>query len=800
MPGNVAEWVYPECSMGSKKMKIGILTFFGQNYGAVLQAYALRQVIRETTGNDVEVINFRMREALERGKTKLSSVGNGDSPEAAFARERYEMFEDESKRLLRLSSDHLYSDSIDDFAQFVAGKYDVIIVGSDEVWVVDKYKVFPTPFWLPIDLDCRMLSYAVSSRSDMTKCPPELLSKIGRCLSGFSYLGVRDVVTKEMAEQLTGREVHLNCDPTFAYRFHINKELGKWLLKIRFKITGKRKCIGLATENGWLINSVTEKFSQVFDFVSLYNYSCQLQCNTVLTPLEWIQAIAGCDGIITTFFHGTVFALKGNVPFISFEERQISDDRFSKIYDLLSRHGLEDHYHRLTNIEEQSLREIGTFLADVLAGKTENDFDSICKSESERFLPFLAELPDVRPNHQIIYRKEDCCGCGACVDACHQRAIKLKSDDRGFWYPVVDAGACLECGLCKEACSFQRDKKGIGFLANLGKPLELYGVKHKDEEIRAKSRSGGIFTALTDEILDGGGSVYGASFTKEFSVKHTRATTKDERDKFRGSKYVQSAMGDIFEQIRVDLKNGRNVAFSGTPCQVAAVRKDLENEDDKGLYFIDVMCLGVPSPMVWKDYLLYLKDEHGGNIEAFNFRDKKFGWNSHRETFVINGKQYDSDAYAFLFSSQNIMRPSCHDCPYKSSIRVGDITIADFWHIDKAISGFDDDKGVSLVIVNTEKGQALFEKCKDKVDWKSTTLNDCMQNSMRFSYPEPRGVDDFWEEYRKTGMSGCIQRRMQQIKEENRYRNEQEKRLRRLQWKNGIKRVLGKIWRTAFGD
>ena len=359
-------------------MRIGILTFHSaHNYGAILQAYALRKIISKETGNDVEIINFDMPEVMDVRRKRLDG--------SDFDRERYQMFEGQYRSIHELSSECLYSEHVEDFRKLVEGKYDTILVGSDEVWAVDKYKVFPTPFWLPGDYGCKKLSYAVSSRTNVATLSEETKSLVKEYLSGFSILNVRDMATKELVESITGREARIGCDPTFAYDFRINKDLGKKIIKDKYDYDGKKKIIGLMVDGG-LGRVVADTYKGRFDFVPLYNYVTGLK-NVVLPPFEWLQVIAGCDGLITSYFHGTIFALKGNTPFISFETRKLNDRKFSKMYDLLHRHGLDKHFQFLGDVEEQSLREVGTFLADVYAGKAESDFSEICDEESQLIYP-----------------------------------------------------------------------------------------------------------------------------------------------------------------------------------------------------------------------------------------------------------------------------------------------------------------------------------------------------------------------------------------------------------------------------
>ena len=788
-------------------MKIGILTYHAShNYGAFLQAYALRNVLIEKTGNDVDIINFNMPQSVEL-YANMSNPETDNEQEKKFCQDRGRMFVEQSLKYHDLKGECFVSDDLNQFSDWIQGKYDIVIVGSDEIWYMRGFRGFPTPYWLPGVTGCRKMAYAASARVDQNDMTKEEQSQVKKFLEDFSYISVRDNVTRRMVEIATGRSPQVTCDPTFAYEFHINKELGKWLIKNKYRYNGRKKCIGLMLTNGKLIDAIVRKYDRDFDFISLYAYNKNIKSNVVLTPFEWTQVIAGCDGLITSFFHGMVFALKGNTPFISFETRKIKSDEYSKAYDLLKRHGLEGHYSRLVNIEEQSLRIVGPFLADVLTDKAKHDFSDICEKERQSFFSFLEQLPSNCPNHIVVNKDTQCCGCSACVDTCPEKAIKLEIDEKGFWYPKVDEEKCLFCGKCIDACTFHYRLSNEG----RGVPSSVYAVKHKDENVRLLSRSGGIFTAITDNVLEHGGCIYGAAFADGFQVEHKRATTVEERNAFRTSKYVQSDMTGVYDQIKCDLRAGYPILFSGTPCQVAAVRNAMQNEDCSGLYLIDILCFGVPSPKVWRDYLNCRQNEYDGRITAVEFRDKQFGWKAHRETFIINGLKYDSDDYTKLFSSRDILRPSCFECPYKSTERTGDITIADFWGIDNAVPGFNDDKGVSLVMVNTEKGEKLFEESKKDIICENSNLEDAMQNSMRFSYPRPDSYFEFWDNYEEFGMDGYLQKRKQM--REDIKRKQEEERIRKLQEeetqrkhqvkqrvKQRIKSVLGNIWRITVGD
>lgn len=277
---------------------------------------------------------------------------------------------------------------------------------------------------------------------------------------------------------------------------------------------------------------------------------------------------------------------------------------------------------------------------------------------------------------------------------------------------------------------------------------KVYAVKHKDESVRECSRSGGIFTALSDKFLENNGVIYGCVLNEKFEAVHVRATNELERNKMRGSKYIQSKLGDTFKNVKIDLENGKSVLFSGTSCQVAGLRKFLRREYDN-LICVDIVCHGVPSLKVWKKYLYWYEDRNNSKIEDVNFRNKKdFGWCDHVETiYLSNGKIINSSIFKNLFYGHAILRPSCYECLYKSLIHPGDITIADYWGVENAAPEFDDNKGVSLVLVNNEIGEELLNNIEYKLFIKSTKIEDSMQPPLKAPFPKPVFREIFWNDF-----------------------------------------------------
>ena len=347
-----------------------------------------------------------------------------------------------------------------------------------------------------------------------------------------------------------------------------------------------------------------------------------------------------------------------------------------------------------------------------------------------------------------------CSGCTACKTICPVNAIEMVRDEEGFKYPVINKEKCIECNICKDVCPNVKKSSENNM-------LEAYGAKLKDLESRKTSRSGGVFIALSDYILNQNGIIYGSALNKDFSVSHLRATTPSERDLFKGSKYVQSDMKDIINQVIQDLKSGKKVLFSGTPCQVSGLLSVIPKEIQENLFTIDLLCHGVPSNMVYEDFLKYIEEKEKKKIKEFIFRDKSFGWSTHYETSIFeDGSKITTGIFKSLFYGHNILRPACFKCNYANTNRPADISIADFWGIDKINPEFYDEKGVSLAIINTKKGKSIFEKVKQEIDIAECSLEDCIKYACMLRCPseEPETREEFWEDYKKESFENIIKK------------------------------------------
>lgn len=312
--------------------------------------------------------------------------------------------------------------------------------------------------------------------------------------------------------------------------------------------------------------------------------------------------------------------------------------------------------------------------------------------------------------------KADCCGCSACASICPRGCIALRPDAEGFLYPEVNEEACVDCGLCEQVCPLLHKPEQHQLLA-------VYGAKNKNDEVRFASSSGGVFTLLAEAALAKNGAVFGAALDEHLQVRHVRADSMDELAHLRGSKYVQSVIAGCFAEARGLLRSGRQVLFSGTPCQIAGLKGYLV-KDYPNLLTVDVVCHGVPSPKVYRKHLAEVAAQAGEPVRQVRFRDKEKGWKRGETVFLTEhqrmGASKRKETYMRLFLNNVSIRPSCGQCAFNNKRSLADITIADYWGVDKQFPDFDDDKGVTLVLVNTAKGADALAQIEAEMDLLAT--------------------------------------------------------------------------------
>lgn len=339
--------------------------------------------------------------------------------------------------------------------------------------------------------------------------------------------------------------------------------------------------------------------------------------------------------------------------------------------------------------------------------------------------------------------KECCYGCEACKQVCPYKAISMESNDEGFLYPHIDVTKCVECGLCERVCPTQDENISKLFYPT---PQLVYAAWNKNLDERLESTSGGVFYLLAYQFVSNGGIVYGADYSEDFAVYHRRFDDVVDLNRVRGSKYLQSNIGDAFIQVKEDIESGKEVLFSGTPCQIAGLRLFLRKPYEN-LYTVDLVCHGVPSPMFFKQHIKYLEQKYGKHIVDFKFRAKKrSGWrsyvkyvfNQHRPIYTFWGDNY----YTHAFNEGYFNRESCFKCSFSTSQRVGDITLSDFWGAEaihkelRRVRKY----GFNCVICNTSKGRILFDSINTKLHVKEYPIETAIQGDVRLRHSETRPV------------------------------------------------------------
>lgn len=366
----------------------------------------------------------------------------------------------------------------------------------------------------------------------------------------------------------------------------------------------------------------------------------------------------------------------------------------------------------------------------------------------------------------LFQEPENCCGCGTCAEVCPKQAISMVADAYGFLYPQIDRKLCISCGKCKKVCAFQKENEAYT-------PLAVYALARKNADMLKLSSSGGAFSVFAEHFITEQGTVFGAALVREASTlvpRHCAATSEEELAPMRGSKYVQSSLGHTFVQVKQLLEAGKKVLFSGTPCQIAALKSFLKQDYDS-LLTIDLICHGVPSAKMFQEYLKTEEKKTGGTITDFVFRAKESDYGENARAVFIDsaGNQqiqiiprYESSYYDYFFQN-SFLRDSCHNCSYAGKQHLADLTVGDFWGFENVYpedstmqNKVDPKKGLSLLIINTEKGRKYFNACSDEFYCLLSSFEKASQENPQLVHPSRPGDnrEKILKIYRKKGYRG----------------------------------------------
>lgn len=731
--------------------KIAIITCGREpNYGACLQALATQKKVAEL-GYEAELMNYSFMDEKSYLPFRQKSLRSFASVMLFYSLRKslHIAFERFRNKYMKYNDEKLYTSF--DFRR-ICSEYDAFMVGSDQVWNPD----------LGIDVDItllrfyesgpRRLSYA--SSFGVTSLAEQMKPIYRDALSQFESISTREVSNKQLVKELTNRDSVVSLDPTMLLTadewrpYEEKSEIDEpyvLIYDMRHSPMVMETAKKLAEQKGCQVVALSRIVIRDKKIRTLYGVS----------PGQFLYLIKNAAAVVTDSFHGTVFSITYQKEFYSYCSAQ-GMKIGSRITDILSLLGLENRLihddikpkfssidyggviHLLNQMRTVSLN----YLKKMLAGEEITQSDCVTSLWREKAKPLF---------HVGQKSKAACCGCGACAAICPVNAINMNADDDGFVHPVVDEKRCIHCQKCSQACAFDKAFNGGGDFHN---PLQAYIARSTDDAILKISASGGLFTLLSDVVLSDGGSVFGAIYENN-AVRHVCAHSKEDRDRMRGSKYVQSDTSQIFGAVLNELQAGKRVLFTGTPCQNLALSSYLAEKDAdcSNLILCDIICHGVSSPAVWEKYLAFVGSKVQ-NIISVNTRDKKYG-SGYNMTICGEAATYhkngSDDPFICLYQKNLPLRTSCFACPMKRLERVSDITIGDFQKAKTYFPEYADQKGVSVVFINTPKGESYWNIIKSKLDYKQSTIEAAMQVNLYKQIESSAERNRFFEKFHNLG-------------------------------------------------
>lgn len=719
--------------------KVGIVScYFKNNYGSMLQAYATKKIL-DNNNIENETINIDNNIDFEKGKKKyyLTQITNFNFIKSKFGMiklkfdkklikglgKNISIRDDKYKEFRKQFNLSKYCPDYASLNKMAKEKYCDIIVGSDQLWLpVNVVSDYYTLNWVPDNIN--KISYSTSF--GISKIPEKYSDDYKKFLSRINHLSVREESGVDIIKGY-GINAKLVCDPTILLTKEEwkNESIKNKIIKEKYilcyflgsNIEHRKFAERLKQKTGYKIVSLNHadeyvKYSDKFADIIPYN----------IGPREWINLVENAEYVCTDSFHGTVFSLIFNKMFFDF--------RRYKPNSKMSTNSRIDSLLNLVGISNERILDGNENVEDVLKYKI--DFEKVNKNlksirnDSKNWLLNSLTYKNIEDTDKFIKieDKQLCSGCTACYASCPRKSIKMVRDEEGFLYPQVDKSKCINCGLCKKVCPILNKNKRKEY------KQKGYIFQYNDDEIRKESTSGGAFTAIAEYVISKKGSVYGVEFDNKFNVKHQRITQNKELYKFRNSKYVQSNPSDTFKNVLEDLKEGKLVCYSGTACQIEGLLSFL-NKDYDNLITVDVICRAVPSPLLWKKYFDFRNKNK--NVKKVYFREKFYGYKySNLSIYDENKNVYhngvDTDPYLRAFFSNIACRPSCYNCRFKEQLHKADFTIWDCFEVEKYDEDFDDDKGTTRILINSDKAQKVFDSIKEKHKYKEVEVDKLVSN------------------------------------------------------------------------
>lgn len=714
------------------KAKVGILTFHcSDNYGAMLQAYGLKQYLCShdiktdivpyeppyMTGRHWWIPYIPIGKVSRWFRFARSGWKSHRLMGKNFFRLRKNMKAFRRKYLLEQGQHRLFFAS-----QLNRLSYETYIVGSDQIWNPDITCGLRKEYFGGFENEKKKKVIAYAASMGGAALAERYDEEFSELLKNMDAISTREEAAVPYVNKFYKKRVTAVLDPVF----FLGRE--EW-----------ERIEALPKEQGYILVHMTERTQEIVDYAKELSKEkglpvIELRTNiggvteesfsVVYTagPAEFLGYIKKADYVITNSFHMTAFGIIYQKQFVIFLHKSLG----ARIHNILKIHGLEDRLYS----EEQPLDIDALPNWDEVMKRTRES-----RKVSENYL--MGHLLGLH------VEKEECCGCGACEAVCHTGALRMLQDDEGFRYPYINEKLCTHCDRCKQVCPLKSESSNLDH--------ELYfGAQAKNEKVRHSSSSGGVFSAIAQFVLSHSGVVYGAGYNEHMEVVHQEVSNSEQLERIKRTKYVQSNIEGLYPRIEQKLKAGQWVLFCGTPCQAQSLKLYLNQTYDR-LIIADLICYGVPSPGMWSDYVRYLEQEHGGRMTDFSFRDKRNKDNGHMRAYIIDGMEYvDSlyeDIYCRIYFTNYILRPSCHSCKFCKPERDSDITIGDFWGIENVEPEVDDGMGTSLVIVHTDKGKKVWNQIKGNLNWFECEREEVLQPRLQTATNAAKGRESFMQQY-----------------------------------------------------
>ncbi len=736
--------------------RVGIITIQGNNYGATLQAAALNYFLN-SKGYAAENLDYndlsRVRNSLSAKQKIVNDLWTKVFLRFFIGNKKNAKFEAFRKENIRFSFGRWRSK---DALLKAVPKYDVYVSGSDQIWNPDVMRDDYNYLLAFAPEGANKVAYA--SSFGKSKLPDGKKDVYKKYLSEFNSIAVRENSGKAIVQELLGYEPTQVVDPTLL----LNKT--EWATLTKYKETQEKYVLCYYMPGDKVVTNAIKKLSNALakqnglKIVNLglkeyYKFVPNMDCRVDAGPADFVNLFMGAEYVVTNSFHGTAFSTNfGKKVYVPInKELDSTKARHIRMVDYLKSIGMEGSVIPVGS--DGAVPDVSSVMFDY--GKVSAIIQELREHSVEYLLNALgnAEISDSSKDDKMILfdNKYECCGCTACANACPCNAITMVADDEGFKYPEINYDLCINCGKCKKVCQIHSLKTE--------KEMEpiVYAAQNTDSETRAKSTSGGMFSVLANKVLEDNGVIYGVRYAEDFTVIHDRAETEDEYARFRGSKYVQSELGNCFAQVKEDLRNGKKVLFTGTPCQIAGLKTFLgEKAHSEQIILCEIICHGAPSPKTWKDHLALLESERGSRVVAYKNRSKVAGWHGHNEhVFFENGKnEYKtklSQLHKDLFYAHLTIRPACYTCKHTGFPRSADISIADFWGIENFMPDFDDNKGTSMLILNTKKAVDFYNQVSQNLACRESNLADAFYDNHKKPAKMNVNRDNFWADYQKNG-------------------------------------------------